>query len=948
MSLDPGATLSHYRVVEQIGAGGMGVVYRAEDTRLKRDVALKILSEGSLADPAARRRFRKEALALSRLSHPNIATVFDFDSEGGTDFLVMEHIPGRSLDEILAEGVLPEKELLSLGAQLVEGIAAAHERGLIHRDLKPGNLRVTPDGRLKILDFGLAKLLATSETATTETLRGSVVGTLPYMAPEQLQGEAVDWRADLYACGAVLYQMSTGKQPFAGFHGGELAAAILGRAPRPPSEVDPRVTPALENVILKALDKDPARRYQSAREIGVDLERATTPVSLPSAPMAAASASRRRRLLLWSLAPVLLLAAAAVVVLVSGVWSRPALSFDARDWILVADFENETGDPLFDTSLLTAFTVSLEQSAHANVLPRSRAREALERMGQPESERIDAETGREICLREDVRGLVAPAIGRVGQEYALSARLVDPRTGDTVRSYMEPARDQDRILDALGAIASGIRRDLGESLASIERSDEPLPRVTTPSLPALKAYADAEQLWAKGQYDEAVRLWENALDHDPDFAAAHASLGSAYFSHVYNLVALGEKHVLRALELSERTTERERLYIQAAYAGHRGRHEEAAQRYRALLEAYPDVYGVRYNLGNYLRAMGHLDEAVSEYEEVLRLDPSHAGAHINLASCFVYLGRFPEALEHYRLAFELRPDWLTIGNLNHEYGMSLLAAGEKERAREIFRLAVEDPEARSDGLRSMAFLDLNEGRYRSARRGFEEALVAHEAERMEISVARVHVLLALVLDAQGDREGALGHLSEAAAVDPEKFPLWIVARPGFFFARFGVVEQAEAVLERIRPKADPGSHQQSALLHRLEGEIELARGRNDRAIELLQLARSEHGDPLTFESLLRAHSMAGDNAEVIELYEALPPTGPGVILGWEPQLLWPELTLRLAEAYRDEGRPGEARSILDTFLESWRHADLELPVRDALIRLRESLNEARGAAGATP
>lgn len=945
MSTALGTALSHYRILEKIGEGGMGVVYRAEDTRLKRDVAVKVLPAGTLTDPAARKRFRKEALALSRLNHPNIAMVFDFDTQDDVDFLVMEYIAGKSLDEMLAEGPLPEREIGKLGKQLADGLTPAHGQGLVHRDLKPGNLRVTPDGRLKILDFGVAKLLrASSDTATTQTQTRGVVGTLPYMAPEQLQGEPVDARTDIYASGVVLYEMATGRRPFAGARGSELLAAILRTVPRPPSEVKRQLDPAMEAVILKALEKDPSRRYQSARELEVDLERATAPVPLVSASRPWLVRFRERlqlRVLRWVAVLLLLGVASVLAFLFSGIGSRPALSFAARDWILIADFENETGDPLFDKTLLTAFTVSLEQSAHANVVPRSHVKQVLDRMGRSDAERIDIEIGREICVREGVRGLVVGAIGRVGTEYALSARLVDPGTGKAVRSYMERARGDTQILNALGDIARQVRRDLGESLAAIEQSDRPLPRVTTPSLAALRLFADAQYHWDVGSYDEGVRLWETALEHDPYFAMAHASLGSAYYSHIYSLVNLAEEHYRLAIELTERTTDRERLFIQANYESDRGHHAEAIERYRVYLGSYPDDYGVRYNLGNTLRSMGRFEQAAREYREVVRLDPEHASAYINLATTLGEMGRIPEALENYGRAFKLRPEWVTHSNLNHEYGMTLVVGGDRERGREVFEQAVAIPEMEARGLRSLAFLDLYEGRFSRARDRFEDALVIHEAAQELLSVARVHILLALVLDAQGDRDGARMHLERAAAfVDPQESLTWIMVRLGTVYVRVGVLDEAERLLEHVRARTDQGSPEQRSLLHQLAGEIALAAGDHERAVDLLRLAETEHRDASTVESLARAYATAGRTEEAIAAHEELMATGY-LALGWEPQLPWFAAHRRLAEAYRERGDTEKALATIRALLELWREADPDIPLLTEARRLEATLRSSQ-------
>ena len=348
-----GGTLGHYRVLERIGAGGMGVVFRAHDERLDRDVAIKLLPPGAVNDEPARKRFRKEALTVSKLNHPNIATIYDFDSQEGVDFLVMELIPGATLDEKLAAGPLSEKEILRLATQMVEGLAAAHAHGVVHRDLKPGNLRVTPDGRLKILDFGLAKLfLPASPTAATESLIQSqaLSGTLPYMAPEQLLSEAVDGRTDIHAFGTVLYEMATGQRPFTETQSSRLTDSILHQIPVSPRAVNARVSPELERIIMKCLEKAPENRYQSARELEVDMRRLGLSASLPTGRVGAKSQASRRIPLIVAAAVLI-----ALVVLLSATnpshW-RDRLSNAARpehiESLAVLPLTNLSGDPAQD------------------------------------------------------------------------------------------------------------------------------------------------------------------------------------------------------------------------------------------------------------------------------------------------------------------------------------------------------------------------------------------------------------------------------------------------------------------------------------------------------------------------------------------------------------------------------------------------------------------------
>ena len=381
-----GRRLSHYRVVAKIGAGGMGVVYQARDETLDRDIAVKILPAGALADGAVRKRFHKEALALAKLNHPNIETVYDFASEDGLDFLVTEYVPGTTLAERIKGGSLPEAEIVRLGGQIASALEEAEERGLVHLDLKPRNMMLTPKGQIKLLDFGLARFVRPGESDATQTMTEtlSVAGTPPYMAPEQLLGGALDARTDIYGAGATLYEMATGRPPFQAATSPQLIGAILHTDPAPPRSRREELSPELDRLILKCLEKEPARRYQSARELAGGLQEltGTKPLVPNLARMPNWPWMRSKAWLPLTLVSVCT-ALSALILFFWFAGSRPALSFTLRDWVLVTDFDNQTGDPLFDRALLTAFIASLEQSRYANVYPRARIREALAQIEVP-------------------------------------------------------------------------------------------------------------------------------------------------------------------------------------------------------------------------------------------------------------------------------------------------------------------------------------------------------------------------------------------------------------------------------------------------------------------------------------------------------------------------------------------------------------------------------------
>jgi len=940
-----GQTIGHYQVIEEIGAGGMGVVYRARDQRLNRDVALKVLPPGKLGDEAPRKRFRMEALALAKLNHPNIGTVYDFNTEDEIDFLVMEYIPGETLGQRLAKGTLPEKEWISISLQIAAALEEAHEQGIVHQDLKPGNIMVTPKGQVKVLDFGLARLLdADTGAEVTATLtQTDGAGTLPYMAPEQLRGDPVDARTDIFSAGIVLYEMSAGQRPFREKPAPRLIQQILSDAPRPLQEWNRRISPQVESIIMKALDKQPDLRYQSARELRVDLERLVAQQTSSSAIPVVRPASRRgwRHILRAHPRPIYL-SAAFLGVAVATLWwligARPVLSFAPRDWLLITDFENQTNDPLFDRSLLTALTVSLEQSPHANVVPRARITESLHRMGKSGEEKITEELARDISQREAIRAILSCSIAKVGQQYALTARLIDPKSGVAVRSYLEEAKDQDHVLDALGSVATRVRRDLGESMLATSNTDRSLPMVTTRSLQALKMFAEGGALWSKGQYGPAAQAFESAVKADPEFAMAHAALGGAYYSHIFNSPARGKEHIEKALQLSERTTDRERLYIQTSYAQDLGHVADARNRFDVYLKAYPDDWGMRFNYASLLRNNGQPQEALEQYKELVRISPNNPSTYVDIATTYNGLGNFSEALRNYEQAFKLDPSEKTNQNINHEYGMTLFFSGDEPKARETFKLALEKPDLKPKGLRSLAWLDLYHGKYAAAKPQLQEALLSDETFKWALSILREHNLLAIVADGQGDRAGqlreldlALPYLATSGA--QVRAGLWLGTR----YARAGSVAKAADILQKVRHSADAQNPEHMSDIQSLEAEVELAHGNKDHAIELLSLADKAKRSAMTMEGLAHAYEASGNHDQAAVWYELFV-EGVDPPIGWEPQQDWLAAHYHLARIYLAKGDKTKASTQLDRLLDSWKDADPGLPLLKDARKLKQEID----------
>ena len=638
----------------------------------------------------------------------------------------------------------------------------------------------------------------------------------------------------------------------------------------------------------------------------------------------------------WATAGTLMLLS---VVLLAWLSRRhPPLEFKPRDWVLITDFDNQTGDPLLDKGLWIAFTAGFRQSAHANVLPGTQIEAALKRMGRNAGTRIDEPLGREICLRENVRGLITCGIARDGPGYLVLVRLVDPKTGETVRSYVDHVKHKELIIRSLGDLAGRIRADLGESLAAIRQDGRRLPELTTASLEALKLYADGRYLWQKGQYGQAIRLFEAALEDDPDFAMAHASLGNAYFSPVYSDPVRGSDHYRKALERPERLTDRERLYIRATFAGNQGHFREALELFQAYLGSFPDDAAAHYRLGNVWMQNNRFPEAIREFQAAVRLDPTSARAYAGMAAARLQMGDVAHALSGYAKALELEPSWLTLAKLNHEYGFALVQSGNRPRARDVFSTALGRPETQAGALRSLALLDLYEGRYRSARTRLRESIMLSQSQQRSRDVARNRLLLSELLADGGDRKGAVAELDRAAqSLQAAGAPQNLLAvRVAVKYARFGAIDKAENMLRALRGRVDGENPNEVSELYRLEGETALVRGDPERALESLTLAAQQADNPLTAESLAHAYERLGDTARAVAWYERLAAMGYRA-LGWEPQQSWFKARIYLSAAYLARGDCARAAAALDGLSALWKEAGMDSPLVRSLSKIERAL-----------
>ena len=942
-----GEQVQHYRIVRQLGAGGMGVVYEAEDTRLGRHVALKFLPDGLALAPELLERFEREARIASSLNHPNICTVYDIGEDtahGGRRFIVMELLDGESLRTRIHGQPLPVDLVVDTGCQIADALDAAHAKGIIHRDIKPANIFITKRGQAKLLDFGVAKLGGdrheaaggdeTRRAADVLTSPGSAVGSINYMSPEQARGEDIDGRTDLFSLGLVLYEMATGRQAFGGQTTAVVFDAILNKQPAEPRLANPDLPEELARVIRRSLEKDRKLRFQTAADMLSELSRirrdttgrtaatltsAAAPATVATATTIAPPPAATSRRWLGVAVPALVIAAAAGYYF----WNANRTpAFTERDTVVVSDFANTTGDPVFDDALKQALSVQLQQTPYLTLLPDLRVQRTLKLMQRQPDQPITPQVARELCQRVGAKATFEGSISSLGSDYVVTIGVHNCQTGAALAEQQVQVRTKEEVLTSLGQATTALRKSLGESLASIQKYDVPVTEATTASLEALKAYGLANKTRYTRGDEASIPFFQKAVEIDPDFALGYAKLG----------VVLGnigrtddsKTYAQKAYDMKDRVSEYERLYITWNYDTKVLQDPKKTRETLELMTAsYPRDYAAQNNLGVYYISRNEFTQAAEHYRAAIDIAPDEPLPMSNLAYSLFFLNQRPEAYKWAEKSLAIRP----AGDLAITRWFVARLYGDAEQS--AFEAAARKIASPDQMLGADATLAAWDGRLKDYGRIEEELRARARGLHDEGLLSALEASERIVIAAY-QQGSAIDRLKESLAktASPQA-----QAQAAAALGALGIVEPLPPVIARLDPL---GKQDQTVWIPVViaKAYVRAAGGQPKEAVSDLQAALTENPRALELNFHIGdIRASAGDLDGAESSYRQI--TDAAGLLGFGSVITGARW--KLAEVLIKKGNTAGAREQLDALLKQWDKADTEFTLLKKVREERKAL-----------